>query len=141
MNLKLNIVLEKIKILICIWTLETLTAGILSFFKSIYEFSNFFENIHDIVIVNVLRLVSFNWVLLISYLVIHKFSVKKAIIVDVSIYLICCLIFGLSVKHNWEYIWGYSFVSNFVSIAIAPFLFKKIILEIYENKFDVWVEN
>ncbi len=141
MNIKLNLVLEKLKILICIWVLEILAATILSFLKSVFELSNFFENAHDIIVVNIFRLLSFNWLLLICYLSIKKLNLKKCVIVDVSVYLICCFIFGLAVENNWNYIWGYSFVSNLISIAVAPLLFQKIVIDIYENKFQVWVKN
>ncbi len=140
MNIKLNLFLEKLKILICIWFIEILAATILSFLKSVFELSNFFENAHDIIVVNIFRLVSFNWLLLICYLSIKKMNFKKCVIVDVSVYLICCFIFSLTVD-NWNYIWGYSFVSNFISIAVAPLLFQKIVIDIYENKFQVWVKN
>lgn len=140
MNIKLNLVLEKLKILICIWFIEILAATILSFLKSVFELSNFFENAHDIIVVNIFRLVSFNWLLLICYLLIKKMNFKKCVIVDVSVYLICCFIFSLAVN-NWNYIWGYSFVSNLISIAVAPLLFQKIVIDIYENKFQVWVKN
>ena len=141
MNIKLNLVLEKLKILIYIWVLEILAATILSFLKSVFELSNFFENAHDIIVVNIFRLLSFNWLLLICYLSIKKLNLKKCVIVDVSVYLICCFIFGLAVENNWNYIWGYSFVSNLISIAVAPLLFQKIVIDIYENKFQVWVKN
>ncbi len=141
MNIKLNLVLEKLKILIYIWVLEILAATILSFLKSVFELSNFFENAHDIIVVNIFRLLSFNWLLLIYYLSIKKLNLKKCVIVDVSVYLICCFIFGLAVENNWNYIWGYSFVSNLISIAVAPLLFQKIVIDIYENKFQVWVKN
>lgn len=140
MNIKLNLVLEKLKILICIWVLEILAATILSFLKSVFELSNIFENAHDIIVVNIFRLVSFNWLLLICYLSIKKMNFKKCIIVDVSVYLICCFIFSLAFD-NWNYIWGYSFVSNLISIVVAPLLFQKIVIDIYENKFQVWVKN
>lgn len=140
MNIKLNLVLEKLKILICIWVLEILAATILSFLKSVFELSNFFENAHDIIVVNIFRFVSFNWLLLICYLSIKKMNLKKCIIVDVSVYLICCFIFSLAFD-NWNYIWGYSFVSNLISIVVAPLLFQKIVIDIYENKFQVWVKN
>ena len=141
MNIKLNLVLEKLKILIYIWVLEILAATILSFLKSVFELSNFFENAHDIIVVNIFRLLSFNWLLLICYLSIKKLNLKKCVIVDVSVYLICCFIFCFFFENNWNYIWGYSFVSNLISIAVAPLLFQKIVIDIYENKFQVWVKN
>ena len=141
MNFKLKTILEKLKIFICIWILETLFAVFLSFFKSIFELSNFFENADSIVVINILRLTYFNWILLIWYLATKKLSLKKCIKVDISVYLFCCLIFALAVENNWKYILGYSFVSNLVSIAIAPFLFEKLIVKIYENKFDCWLES
>lgn len=132
---KMRKFLNVLRILLIIWTVETLLAFILYLVSTII--SN--NTIGFIFFINIMRFLYYYWLLVIIYFIKKKYNTIFFVITNSVVFIIISIIISLIVRGASDLFLDYSFYCNFTAIILTPYILKAIIkkspliFDIYNN--------
>jgi len=134
-KIKIETFLKLLKVLVILWSFETLLATIF------YSIATFFSNgsILFIIYINIIRFIYYYWILMLIYFFTKKIDVLFLTITNTIMFVIISIFLSFLIRGAKDLFLDISFFCNLVSVLISPFLLKKIklwlppFLNIYGN--------